>query len=98
MVILNAVVDLISFSNIMFTIYPPLFVALIIYAVGGTGISLYLGRSLVGLNFGQEAVEANLRYSLVRLRENSESIAFYSGEKNEGKQLKNTLGQVISNF
>lgn len=97
-VLLNAGVDLVSFSNIMFTIYPPLFIALIVYAVGGTGISLYLGRSLIGLNFKQEAVEADLRYSLVRLRENAESVAFYGGEKSEGKQLLQQLKAVVTNY
>lgn len=43
-------------------IYPPLFVALVVYSVGGTAASLYLGRNLVGLNFQQEAQEANYRW------------------------------------
>ena len=42
-------------------IYPPLFAALLVYSIGGTGLSLYLGRNLVGLNFAQEAQEANYR-------------------------------------
>ena len=50
-----------SFSGILFTIYPPLFVALLVYSIGGTAISLRLGRPLVGLNFQQEAQEANFR-------------------------------------
>jgi len=43
----------------------------------------WLLQSLVGLNFNQEAVEADMRYSLVRVRENAESIAFYGGQTNE---------------
>jgi hypothetical protein len=61
MTILNAGVDLISFSGILYSIYPPLFVALLIYSIGGTGVSIFLGRKLVGLNFQQEAQEANFR-------------------------------------
>lgn len=61
--ILNAIIDMVSFSEILYTIYPPLFVALIVYSVGGTGISLLLGKKLVGLNFQQEAQEANFRYA-----------------------------------
>jgi ABC-type uncharacterized transport system fused permease/ATPase subunit len=45
-------------------------------------------QSLVGLNFNQEAVEANMRYGLVRVRENAESIAFYGGQANEMMALK----------
>lgn len=40
----NATVDLISFSNILYGIYPPLFVVLLAYSLGGTAISVYLGR------------------------------------------------------
>lgn len=36
-------------------------VALLVYSLGGTGVSLFLGRKLVGLNFQQEAQEANFR-------------------------------------
>ena len=61
MTLLNATIDLISFSGILYSIYPPLFVALVVYSVGGTGVSLFLGRKLVGLNFTQEAQEANFR-------------------------------------
>lgn len=59
--ILNAFVDLVSFSGILYTIYPPLFLALLVYSVGGTAISLQLGKPLVGLNFRQEAREADFR-------------------------------------
>ena len=59
--ILNAVVDLVSFSGILYTIYPPLFLALLVYSVGGTAISLQLGKPLVSLNFLQEAKEADFR-------------------------------------
>jgi hypothetical protein len=40
----NAAIDLISFSNILYGIYPPLFVVLLVYSIGGTAISVFLGR------------------------------------------------------
>jgi ABC-type uncharacterized transport system fused permease/ATPase subunit len=61
MTLLNAGIDLISFSGILYSIYPPLFVALLVYSLGGTATSVFLGRKLVGLNFQQEAQEANFR-------------------------------------
>ena len=64
MTILNAVIDLVSFSEILYTIYPPLFVVLVVYSVGGTAISVKLGQRLVGLNFQQEAQEANFRQGI----------------------------------
>lgn len=95
---MNAAVDLISFSGILFSIYPPLFAALLIYSIGGTAASLAIGRPLIGLNFSQEAAEANFRYGLVRVRENAESIAFYGGEDNEARLLGSRLSLVVDNF
>ncbi|PRW39262.1 ABC transporter D family member chloroplastic isoform A [Chlorella sorokiniana] len=94
----NALIDLISFSGILYSIYPPLFGALLVYSIGGTALSIYIGRPLVGLNFQQEAQEANFRYGLVRVRENAESIAFYGGEDNEARLLNSRLQGAVDNF
>ncbi|KAM1004162.1 hypothetical protein ACFX2C_004388 [Malus domestica] len=96
--ILNAVVDLISFSNILFSIYHPLFAVLFVYSIGGTAISIYLGKDLVSLNFMQEKKEADFRYGLVRVRENAESIAFYSGEANEMQLLLQRFTSAFKNM
>ncbi|XP_050233734.1 ABC transporter D family member 2, chloroplastic [Mercurialis annua] len=94
----NAAVDLISFSNILYGIYPPLFVVLLLYSVGGTVISVFLGRGLVNLNFLQEKKEADFRYGLVRVRENAESIAFYGGEESEMQLLLQRFRTAFENL
>ncbi|XP_057457779.1 ABC transporter D family member 2, chloroplastic [Lotus japonicus] len=94
----NAAVDLISFSNILYGIYPPLFVVLLIYSIGGTAISVYLGKGLVTLNFLQEKKEADFRYGLVRVRENAESIAFYGGEQSEMQLLLQRFKSAFENL
>ncbi|KAL8461785.1 hypothetical protein ACS0TY_033038 [Phlomoides rotata] len=94
----NATVDLISFSNILYGIYPPLFVVLLAYSLGGTAISVFLGRGLVTLNFLQEKKEADFRYGLVRVRENAESIAFYGGEENEMQLLLQRFSSAFENL
>ncbi|PIA37563.1 hypothetical protein AQUCO_03000261v1 [Aquilegia coerulea] len=94
----NAAIDLISFSNILYGIYPPLFVVLLVYSLGGTAISVYLGRGLVTLNFFQEKKEADFRYGLVRVRENAESIAFYGGEENEMQLLLQRFKSAFENL
>ncbi|KAI7750310.1 hypothetical protein M8C21_005831 [Ambrosia artemisiifolia] len=94
----NAIIDLISFSNILFGIYPPLFVVLLVYSLGGTAISIFLGKGLVNLNFMQEKMEADFRYGLVRIRENAESIAFYGGEENEIKLLLQRFRNAFENL
>ncbi|KAF1866947.1 hypothetical protein Lal_00018333 [Lupinus albus] len=94
----NAAVDLISFSNILYGIYPPLFIVLLVYSIGGTAISVFLGRGLVNLNFLQEKKEADFRYGLVRVRENAESIAFYSGEESEMQLLLQRFRSAFENL
>lgn len=49
--IFNAAVDLISFSNILYGIYPPLFVVLVVYSLAGTAISIFLGKVFSSLSF-----------------------------------------------
>lgn len=94
----NAAIDLISFSNILYGIYPPLFIVLLAYSLGGTAISVFLGRGLVSLNFLQEKKEADFRYGLVRVRENAESIAFYGGEENEMQLLLSCFRSAFENL
>ncbi|KAJ7949053.1 ABC transporter D family protein [Quillaja saponaria] len=94
----NAAVDLVSFSNILYGVYPPLFVVLLVYSIGGTAISVFLGRGLVTLNFLQEKKEADFRYGLVRVRENAESIAFYGGEGSEMQLLLQRFRSAFENL
>lgn len=96
--ILNAGIDLVSFSGILLGIYKPLVGVLFVYSLGGTIVSAKLGQPLVGLNFFQEAREADFRYGLVRVRENAESIAFYQGEAAERSALVVRLKSAVDNF
>lgn len=98
LILFNSAVDLISFSNILYGIYPPLFVVLLVYSIGGTAISVFLGKGLVTLNFLQEKKEADFRYGLVRVRENAESIAFYGGEDNEMQLLIQRFRSAFENL
>lgn len=70
----------------------------IIYAVVGTYIMFKLGKPLIKLDFNQQKYEANFRYSLIRVRENAEPIAFYNGEIEESKNLVNKFTNVVNNF
>ncbi|TWH46846.1 putative ATP-binding cassette transporter [Sporomusa sp. KB1] len=70
----------------------------ILYAVVGTWLTHKIGKPLTKLNFDQQRYEADFRFSLVRLRENSESIAFYGGEAREGQSFMGRFGSVLDNF
>ena len=95
--LLTSIIDLVAFSVILYNIYWQLLVAVIVYAALGTTITTYLGQSLVGLNLWQLQREADLRYLLVRWRDNAESIAFYQGETLEGAAVQDQLSSVVSN-
>ena len=93
----NALIDLVSFSGILYSIYPELFYAIFAYAAFGTVTTIQLGRALVGQNAEQLLLEADLRYALVRLRDNAESIAFYRGEQQEAEEVGARLGRAVEN-
>jgi vitamin B12/bleomycin/antimicrobial peptide transport system ATP-binding/permease protein len=112
--LLRAVVSLASFVFILWGISGPLTIPLgdlgelvipgymvwaaLLYAVGGTWLTMHVGGPLVGLNFNQQRLEADFRYSLVRLRENSESVAIYGGEAREKAGFMQRFMALVGNF
>jgi vitamin B12/bleomycin/antimicrobial peptide transport system ATP-binding/permease protein len=98
LIALNSMVTLVAFIGVLWTISSTLVGVLLIYAVVGTGVSILIGRRLVGLSFHQYQKEADLRYGLVRVRDNAESIAFYRGEKREHLDLVNRLSAAVANM
>jgi putative ATP-binding cassette transporter len=76
---------------------PELFIGLVAFAFLGTVFTILIGKKLVKLNFEMLQREADFRFSLVRVRENAESIAFYSGESVEEKETDRRLIRVIAN-
>ena len=72
--------------------------AALLYAVVGTLLTHLIGHKLVGLNFMQQRYEADFRFNLVRVRENSEQIGLLEGEKAETERLLDRFGRVVSNW
>jgi putative ATP-binding cassette transporter len=72
--------------------------AALIYAVIGTALTHLIGRPLIALNFQQQRYEADFRFNLVRVRENSEQIALLEGETAEKDRLLMRFGNVVSNW
>ncbi len=96
LVILNATLTVLAFAGILWSIAPRLFIAAVIYAAGGSLVTIFLGYRLVGLNFLDLASEAELRYGLVRIRVHSEPIDLLHGEAEEERQVRNRLDQVVA--
>jgi putative ATP-binding cassette transporter len=95
LVILNSVMQLIAFSLVLWGISRLLVFFLVGYAVVGTGITAFIfGRALTRLNYALIKREADFRFSLVRVRENVENIAFYQGEDREETLVRKLFDSV----
>ncbi len=70
--------------------------AAIIYASGGSLLSYWVGRGLVGRNAERYAREADLRFSLVRVNEHVDDISLAEGEAGEKRRIELNLGEVLA--
>src|SRR4051812_39922597 len=107
--LLSAVVTLVSFTIILWELSGDFTVAgvaipgfmfwiAVVYAFIGSWIAHKVGHPLIGLDFTQQRFEADYRYSLVRLRENSEGVALYKGEALELASFRERFHMVIQNW
>jgi len=70
----------------------------LIYSVLGTVLTHLIGWPLVGIDYRQQQYEADFRFNLVRVRENSEQIALLHGEQAEREHLMVRFGRVVDNW
>ena len=98
LIVINSVIQIVGYAGVLWSISVTLVLVLVGYAVFGTLVAFLIGKRLIGLNYLQYEREANLRYGLVRVRDNSESIAFYRGERRELRDLRARLGGVVGNM
>jgi vitamin B12/bleomycin/antimicrobial peptide transport system ATP-binding/permease protein len=112
--LISSVVSLISFLVILWGLSGPADIALgtwatlhipaylvwaaLLYAGIGTWLTIKIGRPLVPLNYARQRFEADFRFSLIRFRENAESVALSGGEPVELKLFKERFGSVFENF
>lgn len=111
--LLSSVVTLFSFAAILWrlsgTIELPLGTqhvavpgymlwAALAYAVVGTWLTHRIGRPLIDLNFKRQQFEAHFRFSLARLRENTEAVALYRGEREETRTLSERFHRIVANW
>jgi vitamin B12/bleomycin/antimicrobial peptide transport system ATP-binding/permease protein len=95
--IVAALLTFLSFIVVLWTISAKLAIWLLLYSVGGTALIVFASRKLVQLNYNQLRLEADFRYGLVHIRDNAESIAFYGGEDQEGREADRRLTGAIRN-
>jgi putative ATP-binding cassette transporter len=110
---LRALVTLATFVAILWTLSGTLTVPLagfsiilpgymvwmaLLYSIGGTWFTHWIGRPLVRLNFERQRYEADFRFSLVRFRENTEGVALYRGEADELRGFRERFEAVVRNW
>ena len=107
--LMNSIVTLISFIFVLWSLSGPLEIlgisipgymvwVAILYSVLGTWLAHLIGRPLIRLNFLQQRVEADFRYSLVRLRDNVEGVALHGGEADERRGLLTRFHALTENW
>ncbi|MET0791696.1 MAG: ABC transporter ATP-binding protein/permease [Polyangiaceae bacterium] len=97
--IVSALLQLIAFSGVLWAISKTMVWVLVAYALFGTTVTFFVfGRPMIGLNFQQLRKEADFRFSLIRIRENAEGIAFYRGEEREGQHVRERFSALFENY
>jgi vitamin B12/bleomycin/antimicrobial peptide transport system ATP-binding/permease protein len=112
--LVTSVVSLVSFLTILWGLSGPadipfgasglihipgyLVWAALLYASVGTWLTVNIGRPLVPLNFARQRFEADFRFSLIRFRENAESVALFGGEPAELRVFHERFQSVFENF
>ncbi|MDR2678827.1 MAG: ABC transporter ATP-binding protein/permease [Zoogloeaceae bacterium] len=70
----------------------------ILYAAGCTWLLEKVGHPLVHADYHQQRCEAHFRFLMMRVRENAEQIAFYSGGHAEAARLSTAFGAIRDNW
>ncbi|MGE9552859.1 ABC transporter ATP-binding protein/permease [Erwinia amylovora] len=68
------------------------------YAAISSLLAHWIGRPLHKLNIERQKTEADYRASLLRIRENSEQIAFYDGERAEFRRIRHYFSAITHNW
>jgi putative ATP-binding cassette transporter len=94
--LIGAVAGVVAPAIAIFRIDATLLATVVLYAAVGTAIGFVLFQSrLRRLNFAVLRRQADLRFGLIRVRDNAESIAFYQGERDEATTLRERLASTI---
>jgi ABC-type uncharacterized transport system fused permease/ATPase subunit len=94
----SKVLNSFAFTGVLWSIAPELVYFLLLYSVVGTFVTIRsFGKKIMHLKLQSLQKEADFRYSLVRIRDNAESIAFYRAEKHELHSIKGFFSALVKN-
>jgi putative ATP-binding cassette transporter len=98
LMLLNALLGILAFSGVLWSISPLLLLAAVGYATLGSLGAMALGRPLIRLNYDQSDREASFRAELVHARENAESVALLQYEGRLHLRLRERLSALVANY
>lgn len=98
LMILNSSFTVFAFAGVLWTISPTLFMVAVVYAAGGSLLTILLGRPLIRLNYDQLDKEANFRSGLIHVREHAEAILLSGSEPRLLHRLQARLHTLVDNF
>jgi putative ATP-binding cassette transporter len=93
--IIAQVFSLLTGGLIIASISPAMMWYVVIYAIFSTIVMLVLYTPMIRLSFASTVAEADLRYGILHVRDNAETIGFYRGEAAEHRQITSRLHTVI---
>ena len=98
LMLLNSSFTIMAFSGVLWSISPLLFIVSVLYAAGGSFITILLARPLVKLNYDQLDKEASFRSELLEVRQQAESIFLEHREGRHAARLLDRLDSLVANF
>jgi len=98
LMVLNGTMTVLSFSGVLWTISPKLFMVAVIYAVAGSMLTIWLGRPLIKLNYRQSDCEANFRSDLIWTREHADQIERERGQSSIRDRLVARVDDLVGNL
>jgi putative ATP-binding cassette transporter len=98
LMILNGTMTVLSFSGVLWTISPKLFMVAVLYAVAGSALTILLGRPLIQLHYRQADCEVNFRSELIHTRANADGIALSGKEADIRERLLSRIHGLVGNL
>jgi len=92
----NNLLKIITFGSLLYQISPKVFTSTLAYVMFGTTITVHgFGSRLMRVEQAVAKEKATLRYSLIRVRENAESIAFFGGGGSEWIRFESFFNKLF---
>lgn len=98
LMMINATLTVLSFSGVLWDISPKLFMVAVLYALGGSLLTIWLGRPLIRLNYRQADFEADFRADLIQVDRDGDDIIAKGTELDVKRRINERIDSVVSNL